>query len=190
MVNRARRHSIITQTISSNVSPYSFLLSKSTFNLPLVYVQAASLIIRQYSGGISLGKTFKEFNLLKFLYTLWLVCVVFLTPDRAPNGKDDKNAQHRIDFSECLHTPDAHIRTDMWFTNVKVLCVEYKIYFSSTQNFLLLFYAFSLLSFTSTSLFFNNWETNSVCTLPDQPLVTPTFPRVHQLFRTWTYSSG
>lgn len=55
-----------------------------------------------------------------------------LTP--GPNSKDNnKNAQHKKDLSECLHR-----RTDMWFTNVKVLCGEYKMYFSSTQNLLLL----------------------------------------------------
>lgn len=86
------------------------------------------------------------------------------------NGKDNKNAQHRKDLSECLHTPDAQTCTDMWFTNVEVLRVEYKIYFSSTQNVLLICFvsnAPSLLSFTISHVF-NVQETNNIRTLPDQ----------------------
>lgn len=103
-------------------------------------MQAASLIIRQYSGVISLRKDpFKELNLLKLCMHLNCSQQILTA---VLNGKDNKNAQHRKDLSECLHTPDAQTCTDMWFTNVEVLRVEYKIYFSSTQNVLLVLFCF------------------------------------------------
>lgn len=100
-------------------------------------MQAASLIIRQYSGVISL-------NLLKLCMHLNCSQQILTA---VPNGKANKSAQHRKDLSECLHTPDAQTCTDMWFTNVEVLRVEYKIYFSSTQNVLLVFLFQALLPF-------------------------------------------
>lgn len=57
-----------------------------------------------------------------------------------PNGKDNKNAQHRRDLSKCLHK---HVQ--MRFTNVTVSHVEYKVYFNSTQNLPLLYFMFQAL---------------------------------------------
>lgn len=128
---------------SSNVSYSFFWLTRSTFNLPLVCASCFSNNQTiQWSNQPQKKNPFKELNLLKLCMHLNCSQQILTA---VLNGKDNKNAQHRKDLSECLHTPDAQTCTDMWFTNVEVLRVEYKIYFSSTQNVLLVFVLFQTL---------------------------------------------